>query len=529
MTLTAMDETSAPGAQPHVTVLTDRCAGCQECVIRCPAGALTMDAGRWVAIADDALCVGCRQCERTCPFSAITVEGPLLATARNDPEPRYPGHLTGDTSEIRPGFGSWEEALAEANRCLECPDPTCVRGCPAHNDIPSFIKAIRDGDLSGAHDVLRRTSVLPDICSRVCDQAAQCEGACTWSLAGGAPVAIGKLERFVADHAPVPPLVPAKDAGTGLSVAVVGSGPAGIGAAWHLAEAGASVTVYERDPEPGGLLGWGIPDFTLPAAVSGRPWRQLAAAGVDLRCGVSVRALEGDADGRLRRARLSDGTTLDVDVAIAALGSRRNTEWLAGSGLAAGRWGVACDAGCRAFDANGVVTDNVFVAGDVARFPHPLYDYQFIALEHWGNAVTQAEVAAHNMVSSPEDLWPHLATPVFWSQQFGTNIKSVGVPTFADQVVVAQGSVPERQFVAAYGYRGRMTAAVSFDHGIWLDFYQKMIEAAEPFPPPFSAVDEPAYRQPLPAGIDQKERFHATVAVTGHDPSERQAEILHIG
>ena len=288
MTLTAMDETSAPGAQPHVTVLTDRCAGCQECVIRCPAGALTMDAGRWVAVADDALCVGCRQCERTCPFSAITVEGPLLATARNDPEPRYPGHLTGDTSEIRPGFGSWEEALAEANRCLECPDPTCVRGCPAHNDIPSFIKAIRDGDLSGAHDVLRRTSVLPDICSRVCDQAAQCEGACTWSLAGGAPVAIGKLERFVADHAPVPPLVPAKDAGTGLSVAVVGSGPAGIGAAWQLAEAGASVTVYERDPKPGGLLGWGIPDFTLPAAVSGRPWRQLAAAGVDLRCGTGI-------------------------------------------------------------------------------------------------------------------------------------------------------------------------------------------------------------------------------------------------
>ena len=288
MTLTAMDETSAPGAQPHVTVLTDRCAGCQECVIRCPAGALTMDAGRWVAVADDALCVGCRQCERTCPFSAITVEGPLLAAARNDPEPRYPGHLTGDTSEIRPGFGSWEEALAEANRCLECPDPTCVRGCPAHNDIPSFIKAIRDGDLSGAHDVLRRTSVLPDICSRVCDQAAQCEGACTWSLAGGAPVAIGKLERFVADHAPVPPLVPAKDAGTGLSVAVVGSGPAGIGAAWHLAEAGASVTVYERDPEPGGLLGWGIPEFTLPAVVSGRPWRQLAAAGVDLRCGTGI-------------------------------------------------------------------------------------------------------------------------------------------------------------------------------------------------------------------------------------------------
>jgi glutamate synthase (NADPH/NADH) small chain len=277
-----------------VTVFTDRCVGCQECVIRCPADALTMDASRWVAVADDALCVGCRQCERTCPFSAISVEGPLVVPGRADPEPIHPEPLTADTSEVRPGFGSWEEALAEASRCLDCPDPTCVRGCPAHNDIPSFIKAVRDGDLRMAHDVLHRTSVLPDICSRVCDQAAQCEGACTWSLAGGTPVAIGKLERFVADNAPVPPVARNDAAGAGLSVAVVGSGPAGIGAAWQLAEAGASVTVYERDPEPGGLLDWGIPDFTLPAAVAGRPWQQLTAAGVEVRCNTDI--TPGDVD-----------------------------------------------------------------------------------------------------------------------------------------------------------------------------------------------------------------------------------------
>ncbi|HSR25240.1 MAG TPA: FAD-dependent oxidoreductase, partial [Candidatus Eisenbacteria bacterium] len=106
-------------------------------------------------------------------------------------------------------------------------------------------------------------------------------------------MAIGKLERFVADHAPVPPPAPANASGTGLSVAVVGSGPAGIGAAWQLAEAGASVTVHERDTRPGGLLGWGIPDFALPAVVSGRPWRQLAAAGVNLRCGTGI----GPGDG----------------------------------------------------------------------------------------------------------------------------------------------------------------------------------------------------------------------------------------
>ena len=116
-----------------------------------------------------------------------------------------------------------------------------------------------------------------------------------------------------------------------------------------------------------------------------------------------------------------------------ALGAIRNTEWLEDSGLAAGPHGVACDAGCRAFDKSGIVTDDVFLAGDVARFPHPLFDYQFLSLEHWGNAVAQAEVAAHNMVNPGPRRRPHLAVPAFWSSQFGVNIKSVGVPAFSDQ------------------------------------------------------------------------------------------------
>ena len=289
MTQITVDLATAPADQPHVTVLTDRCAGCQECVVRCPAGALTLDGARWVAVADDSLCVGCRQCVRTCPFSAITVSGPMAVAERTEPATQVPDS---STTEIRSGFASWDEALAEANRCLSCPDPTCVRGCPTHNDIPSFIAAIRDGDLAGAHEVLRRTTVLPDVCSRVCDQSAQCEGSCTWSLAGGKPVAIGKLERFVADNAPVPPPAVAvvDDEGAGLSVAVVGSGPAGIGAAWRLVESGANVTVYERDDRPGGLIDWGIPDFTLPNEFARRPWDQLTAAGVDLRCGTAVSA-----------------------------------------------------------------------------------------------------------------------------------------------------------------------------------------------------------------------------------------------
>jgi NADPH-dependent 2,4-dienoyl-CoA reductase/sulfur reductase-like enzyme len=240
-----------------------------------------------------------------------------------------------------------------------------------------------------------------------------------------------------------------------------GAGFAGSEVASVCRELGIPVTVAEAGPAPlvgalGGVLG------SVAAGIQ-------REHGVDLRCGVKVTALDGDDNGRLQRAHLSDGTVVDVDVAVAALGGIRNIEWLDGSGLAAGFWGVACDAGCRAFDVNGLVTDDVFVAGDVARAPHPLFAYTFLALEHWGNAVTQARVAAHNMLSGETTRWPHLTVPEFWSTQFGHNIKSVGVPSFADQVAVVQGSVEDRRFVAAYGYRGRLTAAVTFNQAMWLE------------------------------------------------------------
>jgi NADPH-dependent 2,4-dienoyl-CoA reductase/sulfur reductase-like enzyme/ferredoxin len=304
-------------------------------------------------------------------------------------------------------------------------------------------------------------------------------------------------------------------------VLVIGAGFTGSEVASACRDRDVAVTVVERGPAPlAGALGEVI------GAVAAGLQRE---HGVDLRCGATITTLEGDGRGRLRRAHLSDGSVVDANVAVVALGAIRNTEWLHGSGLAVGKWGVACDAGCRAVDVNGVTTDNIFVAGDVARFPHPLYDYQFLALEHWGNAVTQAEVAGHNMVCGPGNRWPHLATPVFWSAQFGTNIKSVGVPTYADQVMIAQGSVSDRRFVAAYGHRGRITAAVAFDQAMWLEFYQKMIETAQPFPPEFPVVDQAAGRQPVPVGAPAPEirDLQATVVVTGHDPRERRAELLY--
>jgi NADPH-dependent 2,4-dienoyl-CoA reductase/sulfur reductase-like enzyme/ferredoxin len=304
-------------------------------------------------------------------------------------------------------------------------------------------------------------------------------------------------------------------------VLVIGAGFTGSEVASDCRELGVPVTVVERGRAPlAGALGGTI------GAVAADLQRD---HGVDLRCGITVTALEGDADGRLRRAHLSDGSTLDVDVAVAALGAIRNIEWLRDSGLAATRSGVACDAGCRAIDVNGLVTEDVFVAGDAARFPHPLYDYRLLSLEHWGNAVAQAEIAAHNMVCAPADRWPHLAVPTFWSAQFGTSIKSVGLPSFADEVAIAQGSVAERRFVAVYGHQGRITAAVGFDHAKWLEFYQRLIDAAAPFPPRFRTVDQAAAPSPVPAEIPDRAvpAREATVIVTGREPYERRAKWVY--
>jgi NADPH-dependent 2,4-dienoyl-CoA reductase/sulfur reductase-like enzyme len=227
----------------------------------------------------------------------------------------------------------------------------------------------------------------------------------------------------------------------------------------------------------------------------------------------------------VRAAHLSDGSTVETDVVVVSLGATRNTEWLAGSGLGAGPRGIACDAGCRAFDFRGIVTDDIFVAGDVARSPHPLFGYQFLSLEHWGNAVTQAEVAAHNMISASTDRRPHMWVPAFWSSQFGVNIKSVGVPSMGEEILITQGALAERRFTGAYGYQGRVIGAVTFDNARWLQFYQGLIETAAPFPPTFRTVDRrPEGTQPVPADFpDPSLPTHGpTVTLSGYSPADRR-------
>jgi NADPH-dependent 2,4-dienoyl-CoA reductase/sulfur reductase-like enzyme len=303
-------------------------------------------------------------------------------------------------------------------------------------------------------------------------------------------------------------------------VLVIGAGFTGSEIASACRQLGLPVTVTERAATPlAGALGATI------GAVAARMQRE---HGVDLRCGVSVTSLEGDGQGHVRRARLDDGTTLDADVAVVALGAQRNTEWLRDSGLGAGPRGVACDAGCRVFDMYGIVTDHIFAAGDVARSPHPLFGYEFLALEHWSNALEQADVAAHNMLHAEAERRPYLHVPTFWSFQFGVGIKSVGVPSLGEEVVIMQGSTDERRFVALYGHRGRTVAAVTFDQGKWLEFYLDQIERAAPFPPQYRNVAQPASRQVLSADFpDPAVPTEGPMIVrTGHSPTERAWTLL---
>jgi NADPH-dependent 2,4-dienoyl-CoA reductase/sulfur reductase-like enzyme len=299
-------------------------------------------------------------------------------------------------------------------------------------------------------------------------------------------------------------------------VVVVGGGFTGSEIASGCRHRDIPVTVIERGEAPlAGALGGVIGDIAADLQRSN---------GVDLRTGTTVEALEGSG-GQLRAVTLSTGETIEADVTVLALGAVRNVEWLADSGLAVSPLGVATDAGCRAIGVNGLVTDDIFVAGDVSRFTHPLFGYEFLALEHWENAVVGARVAAHNMICAPHERRPHVCVPTFWSTQFDVNIKSVGVPPLASEIVITQGSPQAGSFAAAYGSeQGRIVAAVTFNHGRYLDYYRQLIERAAPLPGPVTAghsKPQPA-RFPHPAAPAYP--YHGpTVVVTGHSPTEMDA------
>lgn len=170
--------------------------------------------------------------------------------------------------EVNQGL-SQEQAVLEATRCLDCPDPQCVTGCPVGVNIPGFIKNIQRENFAEAAAVLKETSALPAVCGRVCPQERQCESRCIYNKMNALPVAIGYLERFAADTRRLSGIksAPVKIVPNGKRVAAIGSGPAGLSFAGDMAKRGYDVTVFEALHEIGGVLKYGIPEFRLPNAV----------------------------------------------------------------------------------------------------------------------------------------------------------------------------------------------------------------------------------------------------------------------
>lgn len=206
-------------------------------------------------------------------------------TPMKEQDPEVRNH---NFKEVALGY-SLEEGQLEASRCLQCKNAPCIQNCPVMIDIPGFIKAVEDGDMPTAYEVLGRYTNLPAICGRVCPQEKQCEMVCRLGKSKKfEPVAIGKLERLVADWAleqPFEPEIVTKDKG---KVAVIGAGPSGLTAAGDLAKLGYDVTVYEALHAPGGVLTYGIPEFRLPKDIVKKEIDRIAVLGVAIETDVVV-------------------------------------------------------------------------------------------------------------------------------------------------------------------------------------------------------------------------------------------------
>ena len=203
-----------------------------------------------------------------------------VAMPRQDPKVR-----ARNFNEVALGY-THEMALQEANRCIQCPKRPCVDGCPVNVNIPEFIKAIRDNDMPESVRAMKSKNALPGICGRVCPQESQCEKVCTLAKKG-APIAIGRLERYVADwereHSAKLPPSPNQQPPNGKKVAVIGSGPAGLTCAADLAKFGHKVTIFEALHTAGGVLMYGIPEFRLPKAIVQGEVDYVKSLGIEIR------------------------------------------------------------------------------------------------------------------------------------------------------------------------------------------------------------------------------------------------------
>lgn len=210
-----------------------------------------------------------------------------MSLKKNEMPSQAPDVRNSNFLEVALGYTE-EQAIDEAKRCLNCKHRPCVGGCPVSVRIPDFIAKVAEGDFEGAYAVISESSSLPAVCGRVCPQENQCEKYCVRGIKGE-PVAIGRLERFVADwHNANGKQAPQKAQANGHKVAVVGSGPSGLACAGDLAKKGYSVTVFEALHIPGGVLVYGIPEFRLPKEIVKKEIETLRALGVNIETNVII-------------------------------------------------------------------------------------------------------------------------------------------------------------------------------------------------------------------------------------------------
>jgi glutamate synthase (NADPH/NADH) small chain len=278
--------------------------------------------------------------------------------------------------EVSRGFDE-ERARLEALRCLDCRDPFCVAGCPVNVDIPGFIRLLLQGDYGGAAARIRETNALPAVCGRVCPQESQCEAVCTVGKRFE-PLAIGKLERFVADWDAAHPNastvghpVGAPHQTARARVAVVGSGPAGLACAADLAHLGYAVTVFEALHAAGGVLRYGIPEFRLPREVLEREIESLRQLGVTVRTNVVI------------------GRTLTVDELLAAEGFQ--AAFLATGAGTPAFLGIPGEGLCGVYSANEFLTRvNLMGANRFPRCDTPIRPGRSVAVIGGGNTAIDA-------------------------------------------------------------------------------------------------------------------------------------------
>ena len=241
---------------------------------------------------------------------------------------------------------------------------------------------------------------------------------------------------------------------------VVGAGFVGGEVASSAASLGVPVTLVELEQAP--LL------RALGPEVGRFLAHQHRAHGVDVHLGVTIERFLAGA-GRLRGALLSDGTIVEADVCVLALGAEPNAEWLRGTGAAIDR-GIACDDHLRVAGLS-----NAVAAGDVVRWPHPLFDGERISVGHWTNALEQGSAAARNLLATPDEREPFASVPTFWSEQHGTKLRSAGLPAIASASYMLEGRIEDGRFLVGYERRGTIVGALAVNMNRRMPIYRRLV------------------------------------------------------